>query len=379
MSLKDDFDDVIRADDLTKFNALLNDNPATETLPIVIDNISHSMILHGAITILQKTIKIPTVLEKIKTDSAFRKSMLHNAVRHDNSVAFLNLLLEQPEFVNDVMEDPVDVLKDATGSIFFADILQRVQELTPVTHFIDAFCESFWYIAMYSVGGKREACKRLLEFPSVFDYVDCEIYPGNPGSREFLNTEFMEYYFKRLQQRITEFNNADSTNRKCFDVSGSQEGQLGYFILRNLISTYAKREEIRQQVQQNNFTTRRTKLTQFWSLPFASATPANVHLERINLLLTLPSVRRKAANNNNELLRMASGFKHQDIVSILRDIDVVAAHCREFYIDPLNEAKNPIDFRAQYLEKYPDSETARNVREQEHKQASRNTLSLSGI
>jgi hypothetical protein len=368
MSLEDDFHKCVLADDVTTFESLFNKYETAELLSHIKSKL-YSITMHSALKILEKSLKIPTVLAAIKLDRSLRESLLYNAARHDNSVSVLNLLLEHQEFVDDVIQDPLAVIKSATANTFFADILQRVQEITSVTDLIDEHCESLWLQAMYDTYGKSQACKRLLEFPSVFDFVDSEIYPGNPGSRRFLNTQFMEYYFKRLQARIAEFNNTNSNGSMRFDVSGAQESRLCYLILRNLISTYQKREEIRKEIQsmQQDESSKSVKFSYYWAHSLSrqfKAPEINIHLHRIQLLLSMPSVRRKAADNNNELLRMVVGRGELiELEKLLLGVELVQARRKEFPIDAQYEINNPINFKSQYLASHRNSDAARQRRE----------------
>lgn len=385
MALTDDVHKAILEDDLEKFNSLLYKNNETDMLDIIIEKINHTILVQGAVKILQKCLRIPAVFQRIQQDAELRKTMLICAVGSDNgsSLAVLNLLLEYPNFVDHIKRDSLEIIKGATQNKLFANILQLVQEILEypeakateteepkingVTQIIDANCDSFWESVYY---GSVAARNRLLEFPSIFDLVDCDLIPGNPNLREFLNTEFMEYYFSRLQQRMAEFNNTYGDDRKYFDVSGPQEARLGYLILRNLISTYPIRDEIRKDVQreQQEKSAADHKSTYSWAYSlyrsFRTKTPpVNVHLQRIKLLLTLPSVQRRATHNNNELLRMAVGMTNSfddDLITALLGMEEVKSHYRTFPINIQHEKQNPINLRDRYLEQHPGFESARN-------------------
>ncbi len=352
MPLEDEFHQCAVNDDVTKFDGLLRNNEAAVTLPIVTDKL-HTMALHGALKVLERALKIPTIVEIIINDPALRKILLEHAAGHNNGLAILNLLLEYPEFVGDVERNPFEILFAATSNKSFALVLQRVQAITAIADCIEASDNLLWLNA-YVAECNHDAINRLLEFPDVFEYVDSVLDPKRSEGPGNLNMRFMEYYFTGLQQRIVAFGSRPRFSNTVFDVSGSEEARLGYLILRNLIRTYADREEIREGVRfiKDHEAQHHKSVTYYWakSLHKAFATPENIHLQRIKLLLTLPSVRRRVNDNDNELLRMAIKMgKRQEIIALLSAVNTVES----------NTEGPSIDLKAQYRATHPRPETQR--------------------
>jgi hypothetical protein len=357
MTIIDQLRRCITQDNIIDFNRLIVQVDGDAQRDSMIIQLLSPIAVHRAINILNRILEYPLILRHIANDPQNIDCMLMPATTH-GSILIVNRLLEIPIFLDYVIAHPYEIIMAATGQFSHNSpaVLNRFIELTEIGDCIAAWDNQAFICAR--AYGNLATSNRLLEFPDVFDFVD-SCYDKQHTTGDCISS-FMEYYFTKLNKRMTEFSKAN--DNLAFNVD-AREAKLCFLILRNLIKTYFQREALRQRAiitveraairkPQTMLTKARFSVNHLREL--IRPRIENVHLKRITQLLALPAMQTLAHNNNNQLLRLAIGLGgRHEIVNLLRNVVAIKEHENIHPIDEENERNNPIDFVQQYTLTHP--------------------------
>lgn len=359
----DKIHNAILADNLSEYKLILDGiGNAQEQIEIVKDSL-YGIVLHGAISILGHALTNHYIIDYLANDDDVLDSLLDRAIK-SKKVAVLNMLLEMPIFRDAILKYPKSYISAAATST--VPVLEQVIQSIQIEDNLDAFDNIAFISAL--VDCNRSIKNYLLQFPNVFEFVDSEYEYG----ADYI-AKFLEDYFPKLESRIKLFK--ASNKEAIFDVD-SKEAKLGFLILRNLIKTYHKRDELKMKAAFSRRFMRdwnansdlqkfknRTKDLIFSCIPDNT----NVHLKRIKLLLAIPSINTIAHSYDNQLLRLAIGLHNsrglyridedrEEIIKLLRNVKNIVALEEQHPIDVQFAVENPIDFKALYKKSYPSLE-----------------------
>lgn len=303
MSLKEQIDDCVKNNNLVVFSSLLAKHKLEELLPILCDNLFH-IALFNAYVIANRVLEIPEVIEFLRANNLQRNTFIHTAMRSVDA-AFMSRLLEIDFICVDIINNQHEYVLAVTENRNFApEIFDILKNMINLEENLTANNCQAWYCA--HVHYCYAAMNKMLELsPTIYEQVDAQD-PKHHSGQDYINCRFMEYYFTKLNQRM-----ADAV---AFDVN-HKEAKLCYLILKTLVRTYPERDRIQNQV---HLIARISSHVNENSLLFKAresikhlyeqyAGKENIHLERIKKLLAIPSVRRRLADNDNLILKLAQG------------------------------------------------------------------------
>lgn len=287
MPLREQLLTCMRTNNVEVFNQILDDNDTAALSPLMQDGL-YQVALFSSAKILNRLLEIPAFIEHLSTIHASRGSFLSTAMSNSN-MAVLEIIFKTKLFYDDIVQDPyAAVLALASNRKSAPMALKKLQDYINVDQYITQNNNQIWLTAF--VNGNYPAMNIFLEFPAVFESID--LNRTFREQREYIDTYFMEYYFKKLP-------NKDLT---------TQETELAYLVLQNLIRTYPQRDQIRQEVKMhaereednrhsNTFFYRSSKNLNHLRETYLSK-PENVHAQRIEKLMCIPAVLLKAEKNS---------------------------------------------------------------------------------
>lgn len=342
MSIKDQIYECVMNDKIASFERLLAKNDINLLLPIILEHL-YSIAMFSSLSILNKVLELNEVQEHLENNLNTREHLFFAVITH-STMPVINRILELPIFVKMLTNDPCYVLLAAAKNRSAGpDMFEKMKLLVTIDDYITANNNQIWLTA--HIEHNYAVVNKLLElFPAVFEYVD-SVDPRHSSGQDYINTRFMEYYFTALNTRIDQWpaSITGSNIRVSFDV-GANEAKLCYLMLKTLIRTYADREKISNKVKlidkrKNKKTVESYGYGVFFINSRHMPSRENIHLSRIKQLLAIPSVRRKAADNENQLLKMALslGDDGNELVTVLRRIGVIRDYEAEC---PVNLANN---------------------------------------